>query len=212
MGGYFSGRHGGGPVVEDGWKLDLAHCIRQGMFRPQQWCAGTMKWTRTNTGEVTATIGYEANLLDPAAAWVRLHYTTTSRSTGAKTDRDYRVQLGTTRPHYGGLRWWFRCPITGRRARVLYLPGSGGGVFACREAYGLAYRSQRQTPEDRAIERSRNAREKLGVADQNMLEMPWCPKPKWMRWATHRRLVEVIQECHQVQMTCLARRWPGMRY
>lgn len=56
MGGYLSGRHGGGPTVEDGWKLDLAHCIRQGMLRPGQWCAGTMKWSLVRTGEVTATI------------------------------------------------------------------------------------------------------------------------------------------------------------
>jgi hypothetical protein len=66
------------------------------------------------------------------------------------------------------------CPITGRRAGVLYLPGKGGTMFARRHASGLAYRSQRASPEDRAIERSLKARTKLGVADQNMLDMPYC--------------------------------------
>jgi hypothetical protein len=66
------------------------------------------------------------------------------------------------------------CPITGRRVLVLYLPGKGGTMFASRHASGLAYRSQRASPEDRAIERSLKARTKLGVADQNMLDMPYC--------------------------------------
>lgn len=207
MGGYFSGRRGGGPVVEDGWKLDLARCIRKGMILPGRHISGSMTWTLTRTGEVTATIGYEANLIDPAEAWVRLHYTSTMRSTGAKTENDYRVRLDTTRPHYGGVRWWFVCPLSGRRARALYLPPSGGTTFASRQALGLAYHSQRETAEDRAIERSIKARKKLGVTDSNMLDMPYCPKPKWMRQTTYRRLVGVIRECHQHQVAYMVRRW-----
>jgi hypothetical protein len=204
---YFSGRRDGGPVVEDGWKLDLAHCFRQGMFFPGRHVSGSMNWTSTRTGEVQATVGYEANLIDSASSWVRLYYTTTKRSTGAKIASDYRVRLETTRPHYGGMRWWFICPLSGRRARVLYLPPSGGTTFAGRPALGLAYRSQRATADDRAIERSLKARKKLGITDTNMLDMPWCPKPKWMRRRTHARLVEVIRECHQHQVDYMVRRW-----
>jgi hypothetical protein len=211
MGGHFSGRRDGGPVGEDGWKFDLAHSIRHGWILPGRHVAGTMTWTLPRTGEVTASIGYEANLIDSSAAWIRLHYTITTRSTGAKTPHDYRVQLNTTRPHYGGMRWWFVCPLSGRRARVLYLPGSGGAVFASRQAWGLAYRSQRKTAEDRAIKRSLKAREKLGVQDQSLLEMPSCPRPKWMRRRTYQRLVGMIRECHAVQMGYLARRLPAMR-
>lgn len=207
MGGYLSGRRDGGPVVEDGWKLDLADCIRKGIIQPGRHGSGSMTWTLTRTGEVTCSIGYEANLMDPAAAWVRLHYTTTSRHTGRKTESDYRVRLETTRPHFGGVRWWFICPLSGRRARVLYLPPSGGTTFASRQALGLAYRSQRETAEDRAIERSMMARKKLGVTDCNMLDMPYCPRPKWMRQRTHRRLVTVIRECHEHQVGYLVRRW-----
>ena len=105
----------------------------------------------------------------------------------------------------------FLCPITGRRVGVLYLPGKGGTVFASRQASGLAYRTQRALPEDRAIERSLKARTKLGVADQNMFDMPYCPRPKWMLHRTQRRLVGVIRECHQHQAAYMVRRWPGMR-
>jgi hypothetical protein len=207
MGGYFSERCGGGPVVEDGWKLDLVHCTRKGMIMPGRSVSGSMTWTLTRTGEVTCSIGYDANLTDPAAAWVRLRYTTTSRHTGHKTESNYRVRLETTRPHYGGMRWWFVCPLSGRRARVLYLPPTGGTTFACRQALGLAYHSQRATADDRAVERSLKARQKLGVTDRNMLDMPYCPKPQRMRWRTHARLVGVIRECHEQQAAYMVRRW-----
>jgi hypothetical protein len=210
MGGYFSGRHDGGPVVEDGWKLDLAHCIRRGMIVPGRHVSGSMQWTSTRTGEVTCAIGYEANLINGESAWVRLHYTTTKWRTGQKIDFDYRVHLETTRPHYGGIRWWLVCPLSGCRARVLYLRPVGKTTFASRQALGLAYYSQRATVEDRAVERSLKARKKLGVNDTNMLEMPWCPKPKWMRRHTHARLVGVIAECHQHQVDYMARRWGNM--
>ena len=102
MGGYSSGRRNGGPVVEDGWKLDLAHCIRKGLIRPGSYAAGTMQWTLTRTDEVKAEISYEANFVDPADAWMRLTYTKTAHATGAKMHEDYRVRLETTRPNFGG--------------------------------------------------------------------------------------------------------------
>ena len=48
------------------------------------------------------------------------------------------------RPHYGGLRWWFTCPLVvggrscTRRAGKLYLRG---GYFGCRRCQDLTYRS-----------------------------------------------------------------------
>ena len=210
MGSYSSGRHDGGPVAEDGWKLDLAHCMRQGMIQPGQHRSGSMSWTQTSTGKVVCSIGYEADLTDPIRSWVRLYYTTTSHRTGAKTASDYRVHLETTHPHYGGVRWWFVCPLSGKRARVLYLPPSGCNTFASRGALGLTYHSQRTTADNSAVERSLKARKKLGLTDTNMLEMPYCPKPKWMRWRTYGRWVGVIQECHDYQVQYALRRW-GMR-
>jgi hypothetical protein len=59
---------------------------------------------------------------------------------------DYKVRLVTTKPNYGGRRWWFICPLVRRdggpprRVAKLYLP-SGGKYFGSREAYGLTYTS-----------------------------------------------------------------------
>mgnify|MGYP003544139355 FL=1 len=87
-----------------------------------------------------ATIRYEADLRDTDNAWLRLHY----RANGEAVD--YKVQLVTTKPNYGGHRWWFICPIVRRdggpprRVAKLYLP-SGSKYFGSREAYGLTYTS-----------------------------------------------------------------------
>jgi hypothetical protein len=159
-----------------------------------------MKWNLTRTGEVTATIGYDANLTDSGAAWLRLHYTSAARAAGAKVDRDYRIQLETARPHYGGLRWWFRCPVTERRARGLYLPGEGGTIFRlpARVPPNLTVAASVSGGSgDRAVP---GARKRLGVKDQNMLDIPYCPKPTWMRQTTYRRLVAVIEECRRMQL------------
>jgi hypothetical protein len=80
----------------------------------------------------------------------------------------------------GGERAWFICPAVGcgRRVAILY----GGGIFACRRCYQLAYASARVDVCDRAARRADRLRARLG----------WEPgilngngsKPKWMRWRT----------------------------
>ena len=80
-----------------------------------------------------------------APPWLRL--STTFKATGAAVD--YRVCLTTTRPRFGGLRWWFVCPLTKagrpctRRVGKLYLP-PGGHYFGCRHCHDLTYESVQQ--------------------------------------------------------------------
>ncbi len=56
------------------------------------------------------------------------------------------VRVTTTKPHFGGLRYWFKCPVVRkgtschRRVGRLYLP-PGATLFGCRTCYGLTYRS-----------------------------------------------------------------------
>jgi hypothetical protein len=70
----------------------------------------------------------------------------------------------------------------------LYLP-NGAFTFASRQAYRLAYRSQRETAHDRALRRAFKLRGKLG-GDGGIGD--YIPKPKWMRWPTFdRKLGEI---------------------
>ena len=98
---------------------------------------------------------------------------------------NYSVNLQTTACHYGGERYWFICPAIGcgRRVALLYMADK---YFACRHCYQLAYPSQRETTDNRAIRRANKIRDKLD----------WEPgilnargrKPKGMHWKKFWRL------------------------
>lgn len=124
---------------------------------------------------------------------MRLYYTTTRRD-GERRESDYWVQLEALSQPFGGRRWWFVCPKTGRWAAKLYLP-NGAFTFASRQAYRLAYRSQRETPHDRASRRAFKLRGKLGgtggIGD-------YISKPKWMRWRTYDRKLEEIAGAEEI--------------
>src|SRR6476620_11786563 len=104
--------------------LDANRWSRAGILRAGVWLSGALTWTNTHTGQDIASAGFELNTLDSADPWVRLSYTRTP--VGERMD--YGVGLCTTRPNYGGRRWWFACALCvnsrpcGRRVGKLYLP------------------------------------------------------------------------------------------
>ena len=106
----------------------------------------------------------------------------------------YWVELETTPQPFGGRRWWFVCPKRGDLVAKLYLP-PGALTFASRKAYRLGYRSQRQTPHDRAIGRVFKLRSRLG-ADGGVGD--YVPKPKGMRWATFDREMMMVERAEAV--------------
>jgi hypothetical protein len=73
---------------------------------------------------------------------------------------EQRIGLIPTRPNYGGLRWWMRCPATGQRATKLYKP-PGQERFASRRVWRLGYRSQRAPRRDQPFERLYRSRKNL---------------------------------------------------
>ncbi len=200
MGGSGSGRHWGcgRATVEDGFTLDINKLVRDGNIRPGRWCSGTLRWTHVASGEKVGSISYEANLVAPDQAWLRLHYRANDEP------QDYRVNLETTRPNYGGRRWWFRCPATDHRVAKLHLP-PGGTKFAGRRAYGLAYRSQREQAYNRALTRTQDIRMKLGGSPS--LAEPFPDKPKGMWWRTYWRLREEAQEAEHRSYLGVAQRF-----
>jgi len=48
-----------------------------------------------------------------------------------------------TKPHLGGDRWWFCCPLCSRRVSFIYLPPKASH-FACRLCHNLAYLSSQK--------------------------------------------------------------------
>lgn len=201
MGGYGSTRWNATATrltTADALRLDLGKLIRDRCIIPGEWVKGTLRWTSTRTGQTTASLGYEANMADPAAAWLRLTYS------HGDTSRDYRIELETTRPTYGGLRWWFTCPRTGRRASVLYLP-PGAAMFASRAAYRLAYPSQREQDFDRLAEKSHRLRERLG-GEPGFGN--YIPRPKGMHRRTYERICREIWAAERACLAGFAARYP----
>ena len=157
--------------------------------------SGSLTWTRS--GEEIASIGYSSDLTAPASGSVRLHY----HHGGSPVD--YRVSLTTTRPYFGGVRWWFLCPVNGARASKLHLP-SGGHMFASRKAFDLAYRSQNETPNDRQLSKAQEIRRRFGGSGS--LIDPFPDKPKGMHWVTYWRLREKSEGAANVVLTEMAQR------
>ncbi|MFH1159212.1 MAG: hypothetical protein V1721_10105 [Pseudomonadota bacterium] len=156
--------------------LDLNCMVKLGAIPQCGRRAGGWIWKDAETGERLTAISYEADTRDPCNAFLRIHYTFTE----SQKKIDCKVRLSRTEAHYGGGRWWFICPSTGKRVAKLYLP-SGGDIFASRHAYRLAYESQSECPLGRAIRRKWSIAKKIGGQD-------WPRRPKGMHRTTFERL------------------------
>ncbi|MEA3406613.1 MAG: hypothetical protein U9R48_00855 [Chloroflexota bacterium] len=168
MGGWGSSRWGWyrkKTTVEQCRWLDVNRWMREGIIGADHWRKGAWEWRDVRTGERTSRIGYEVRT-QGASGWVRLYYTLTSGPHDGE-EIDYRVPLTTTRPHFGGQRWWFSCPgrgCGGRRVGKLYLP-PGEIYFLCRHCHDLTYRSAQE--HDKTMDRYRrmSSEELLALID-----------------------------------------------
>jgi hypothetical protein len=151
MGGWGSGWQGPKrTTVEECLVLSANTLARRQVLAPGVWAKGTWCWTREGEGTPFFSLVYEADMVDPADAWLRLSY----RVRGSAMD--YRIRLTTTRPTYGGVRWWFLCPLVRRdgglprRVGKLYRP-PGARYFGSRVGHGLTYTSCQESGQFRGL-------------------------------------------------------------
>jgi hypothetical protein len=119
--------------------LDIGRLLREQVIVPGSRTSGTAYWTSEATGQSIASIRYEADLIGETTPFIRLSFAVPDTSTGQRREVEQLVPLVTTRPNFGGARWWFM--DGGGRVRCLYLP-SGGDRFRSRRDHGLVYASQ----------------------------------------------------------------------
>jgi hypothetical protein len=193
MGNERSGRWsdpGAKMTVEECHALDIRHWGREGWLQPGTFHVGSWGWRGAGTGHESS-IDYSIDML--SAPHARLQYQLTK--TGEHLD--YMVALVSTHPNYGGLRWWFVCPIVvaghacRRRVGKLYL-APGRRYFACRHCCDLAYTSQREDKMTRALSKAQAIRVRLGGSGAIDYQFP--PKPNRMRWKTYHLLWARSQE------------------
>lgn len=171
------GRYGTRDCTDDYVRLDVRAlqregCLRSGWSRVWQWSRG---------GDRFAWI-----IVDAGDGQITLRYRTRSNG-GEWQERHYPVGVELTPCHFGGNRAWFRCPVCGRRAAILY----GSGVFACRRCLRLVYGSQREAPHYRALHKAQNIHERLGGT--GIIDDP-VAKPKGMHWRTYSRHMARLRE------------------
>ena len=135
--------------MEDCLVLDMNKLVRDGVVIEGQ-KAGTLLWKSIYTGEEKACIRYDLELIEPCNLRFYLMYTITAGRNEGEFAVKETIQFTTTRPNFGGKRWWFICPLIvnefacGRRIGKLYLP-PGEKYFGCRSCHDLTYESCRES-------------------------------------------------------------------
>ena len=206
MGGPASGRFGGRPTVKgcQSLVLDLdalmraragrsAFCIEMAGKRGSSFRIG-LRMALDDVGGGTLTIVHDA-----------FQHVTRPVPAGS-----YSFDLIGRPCRLGGHRWHITCPRTRLKVRKLYLP-NGAARFACRQALGLAYRSQRIGQIGQTHAKQARAYAKLG-AEYHHFRQAIPPRPKRMRIRTYARLVDELkttQEAHQAIYTADLRRLLG---
>jgi hypothetical protein len=188
--------------LQSGLKLDLNRLVRQGAIRPGCFTGGrTLRWSWSYTGEHIATATIDADMRDAATGWLRIVIGGLSQT----------IDLEAKRRHFGGRQWYFRCPVKGGLASVVWMP-PGARRFASRQAWGrqVAYASQFETPHGRALTMAQRLRTQLAGPEWAPLDGTDPPKPKWMRWATYNRIMERCDRYEAIadaRLIIFAARW-----
>jgi hypothetical protein len=206
MGGHGSGARGrsSGICVESCLAIDAAQWSREGFFREDFIDSGEWRWANLSGGRISSigvsidTTGYEEKTL-------RLTY-----SLAGWEHLDYRLKLRRSRPNFGGVRWWFTCPLVlnngltcGRRVRKLFLPPRSK-YFGCRNCYRLTYDSRNEATCHRAWAPLRRIYTRLG-GDLDV-DSTFPPKPKGMWNRTYERIRDQVEAAEGHKYRVLGRR------
>ncbi len=135
--GNFEERYGTRTTVGKCVQLDADELARQGLF--QIGAEGLSYWVDTETREPIESFGFSTSLGSDGERIFQISYRWDDSE-----DVCIPIRLQTTRPHLGGLRYWFTCPLVtdgvvcNRRVRKLYLPPDRQ-YFGCRICHDLTY-------------------------------------------------------------------------
>jgi hypothetical protein len=165
--------------LESGLKLDLNRLVRHEVFRSATVPCASIKWTRSADVTASGLLIWHLSARQ-GSLWVHLKALQQS------------IELIAARRNFGGVQWYFVCPMTGRRASVLWMP-PGASCFASRQAWGreVAYASQFITAPFRALSRAHDIRHRLGDQEYtSVFDFPPPSRPRWMHRYTYEALLE----------------------
>lgn len=192
--GNYSERPNRKTTVEECLSLDANRWAREGALQAGTRQSGTWRWTYRSGGsfEVNYTVDTLPGSPRPS---VRLWYNWAWQSSGREGSADSTVPLTTTRPRFGGLRWWFLCPLAAngqpcnRRVAKLHLPPPAW-YFGCRHCHRLTYTSCQKSHQFDSAWRRLARQEGMDFRQASYLfREQFCPtshparrETKWLRW------------------------------
>ena len=134
-------------LFEDVLQVSISKLKIWGYLQPETIKNGTLTWSRN--GNKTGCIAISSNTYEPKP-YIELDYSYNNEP------RNYKIYLTSTPSNLGkGLIWYFVCPNTGKRCRILY---SIGGYFLHREAFkGCFYEKQTQSKFYRNLDKTLGA-------------------------------------------------------
>jgi len=177
MGGIGSGRYwyyDAKNTTEYYRNIDIRSWHREGFLTPYQ----SFIWKWCIDGETIASIQVR---IEPSQVILTYRY---KQFDEEWVNESHTVHIDWTNCNFGGKRPWFICPVKGCGKRVAILYGSN--IFSCRHCNQLAYQSQREPADERAIRRAEKIRKNLNWKPGVLNDMG--NKPKSMHWKTFERL------------------------
>ena len=120
-------------------------------------------------GQLPVELGIDTR--GPGAGFIELAHDTRT-TTREPEPVTYRIWLMTSRPNYGGRRYWFICPNSGQRAAKLYLPLGGHRLPYAEQPPQLGYACQRETKTDRLMRKARKLHRALGGGGNGLGQLP----------------------------------------
>lgn len=184
MGGNGSGtwyRWGKKTTLDECRNIDINRMQKMGAIKPDTIKSGVWQWVDVQTGEVVSSISYTCKTLYTDHDYINLRYTFTDSNEGI----NYDIKLVKTYPHYGGVRYWFICPVTGKRVAKLYLTPYDGR-FISRHVHKLLYASQSEGFYGRLANKRHRLMRKLDK------DSSFPMRPKGMHHKTYDRIAEQV--------------------
>lgn len=188
MGGSNSGRTGGYPTSgrTQSFILNLSKIMRAMKGQPSGATATVRFGEGGSLGHVEITLALDPKYLDGMAT-LRYELEQYSRRIPERTQY---IRLLSEPCRFGGRRWFFKCPATGRPCTKLYLP-NGADHWRSRNGFKLAYDCQREAPIDRLHRRLKRLYGKIGMTYSGH-ESCWPSKPPRMHQTTYAKIEAAI--------------------